>query len=309
MDTLRPFLRQLDKRGSVDAPMEKMNFAKLSNAAVKRSDYKLLSPFFSIITVTKALDNNYDVTIASVVNQTCTDWELIVKIFSNSNDIDIHQHKIHNIKYISSFDSGIYDAMNQSLYHIDGRYIYFLNSGDILADPDVLMHVEDQLRKNEFPDLAWGYVLDKSSNNVVKTPRPDGVTNFYLFRKGINHQSQFFNSSALFEMGGFDVNLKCAADHDILTKSLTSKKYRAIYLDCAIAIYEGCGYSSSISGVSQMRNDYELIRKRYFKLHERIIYHMLYAITFPKFRYWLVNNHLNSKGKLIYNYIANILNR
>jgi glycosyltransferase involved in cell wall biosynthesis len=94
------------------------------------------TPLISVITV---VYNNVDVieaTIISIVEQPFENFEYII-IDGGSTDgtVDIirkHQEKI--TYWISEADKGIYDAMNNGIKMANGKYIVFVNSGDLLLE-------------------------------------------------------------------------------------------------------------------------------------------------------------------------------
>ena len=100
----------------------------------------------SIITATFNSGATVRDTLESVMRQTHSDWELIIKDGgSKDNTLDICREIADNaagrIKVISSPDKGIYDAMNQGIEAATGDVIGLLNSDDFYTSDDVLAAV------------------------------------------------------------------------------------------------------------------------------------------------------------------------
>ena len=99
-------------------------------------------PKLSIITINYNNCTCLEKTIESVLSQTSQNFEYIV-VDGNSTDRskEIISHyanlKLFDIIWISEPDTGIYNAMNKGIRLSSGDYIQFLNSGDILAAPNV----------------------------------------------------------------------------------------------------------------------------------------------------------------------------
>ena len=82
-------------------------------------------PFFSIITITLNAGNSLHRTMQSVVQQTYSDYEHLIKD-GGSTDGSI-EHAVPTLKQrvIVQLDSGIYSAMNQALKECIGEYVLF----------------------------------------------------------------------------------------------------------------------------------------------------------------------------------------
>lgn len=94
----------------------------------------LKQPFVSIITVVYNAEKTIEKTILSVTNQKPKLVEYII-IDGGSTDgtLEIIKKHKNGIDYwISEKDNGIYDAMNKGISIAKGRYINFINSGDLL---------------------------------------------------------------------------------------------------------------------------------------------------------------------------------
>ena len=97
-------------------------------------------PLFSIVIVSLNTKNEFLKTIKSVVKQKYKNYEIVVDGKSEDGTIDVIKKlkKKKNIKFIIEKDKGIYDAMNKGIKKSSGKWIIFLNSGDIFHDLNVL---------------------------------------------------------------------------------------------------------------------------------------------------------------------------
>ena len=65
----------------------------------------------------------------------------------------IKKYQQHIAYWISEKDNGLYDAMNKALYVAKGKYIWFMNAGDLIYDN----HVIENLKKLYTPDVDVFY--------------------------------------------------------------------------------------------------------------------------------------------------------
>ena len=96
----------------------------------------------SIITINYNDAEGLRKTLASVAMQTYPHIEhIIVDGGSSDNSVEVireyESSLASRLKWISEKDTGIYNAMNKGIRMATSEYIQILNSGDILAAPDV----------------------------------------------------------------------------------------------------------------------------------------------------------------------------
>ena len=120
---------------------------------------KITEPLFSIITVVKNDEKNIQKTIVSVLNQKFKNFEYII-IDGNSNDstvsvINQYKHKIDLL--ISEDDDGLYFAMNKGAKIAKGKFLVFVNSGDVL-NVNALGIINDKISQNPTVDFIFGTV-------------------------------------------------------------------------------------------------------------------------------------------------------
>lgn len=94
----------------------------------------------SIITITYNAERFLERTILSVVAQQATDYEyIVIDGASTDGTLDIvRQYERQITHWVSEPDAGLYDAMNKGLHRARGQYVWFMNAGDELHDPQTL---------------------------------------------------------------------------------------------------------------------------------------------------------------------------
>ena len=98
----------------------------------------MAKPKFSIVTVCYNAGDKLHETIATALQQTYENFEIIIKDGLSKDDSLQRVPEDERIFVYSYKDQGIYDAMNQALKEITGDYVYFLNCGDSFYDENVL---------------------------------------------------------------------------------------------------------------------------------------------------------------------------
>ena len=125
-------------------------------------------PTFSIITVCYNAEKTLESTIKTVLAQTYPAIEyIIVDGKSKDSTLSIVQKYENQItKWISESDKGIYDAMNKGLELATGDYVWFINAGDKIRQPDTLEKMVHP--KQGLPDVYYGEVMliDEADNDI-----------------------------------------------------------------------------------------------------------------------------------------------
>ena len=233
---------------------------------------------FSIITVVYNGENGIESTILSVLNQDFKNYEFII-IDGNSTDntlsiIKQFEEKVDII--ISENDLGIYDAMNKGILHSNGKWIYFLNCGDLFHDKFILTKVALEL-ENNIIDFLYGDCIIKNNFTKGKVLK---AKNFSYINYGMPfcHQSVFVESNIL-KNNLFDIKYKLAADYNFFYTLFRNKKYKYKKVELVISIYDFDGVSNSIKSFIEI---YRIIRNHNSKLNFISIFH---RVRLTKFHY------------------------
>ncbi len=183
------------------------------------------SPIVSIITVVFNGEKTLESTIKSVINQTYDNIEYVI-IDGNSKDktLDIIKKYDSKIsKWISEPDEGIYDAMNKGINISTGDYIWFMNSGDELANAKT---VEDIISSSPNSDIYYGdtVMIDCNGNEIGnrRLSPPEKLT-WKSFKKGmlVSHQS-FIAKKQIIK--SYNLKYKFSADFEWCLLALKNAK-------------------------------------------------------------------------------------
>lgn len=194
---------------------------------------------FSIITVSCNDAIGLTRTIKSVIGQTFKDYEFII-IDGGSSDGSkkvIEQNKENLAYWCSEPDSGIYNAMNKGILHANGKYLIFMNAGDIFFSNDVLGQVFPQLDEK---DIVVGYALKNGKD--YQNIHEDNVLMMF-FHSSFSHQATFIKRS-LFQNYKYDEHLKIVSDWKAWIDWIVIGRHTYKYIDTIVANYDFTGISS-----------------------------------------------------------------
>jgi len=85
-------------------------------------------------------------TVNSIVNQSYTNWKLIIKDAMSSDGSLDRIPEDERIIIIRSSDEGIFDGINQGLDYIEGDYVTFMFCGDPYISSDILEKVVEHIK-------------------------------------------------------------------------------------------------------------------------------------------------------------------
>ena len=162
--------------------------------------------------------------ICSVMNQTYSNWELILVDDASKSDLvqllqNIQKRDIKIKLKLNLHHLGIAGGLNSGIDLCEGKYIGFLDHDDKL-DKDALALVAIALKKH--PHLKLIYTdedkIDASSKRFDPYFKPDWNPDLLLSQNYINH-FLVYSKEYLDEMGGFRLGFDGAQDWDLLLRS------------------------------------------------------------------------------------------
>jgi glycosyltransferase involved in cell wall biosynthesis len=227
----------------------------------------------SIITINLNNREGLERTIQSVLSQIFIDFEYII-IDGGSTDGSVELiHSLNpslpqSFKWISEPDTGVYNAMNKGILMANGEYCLFLNSGDWLADENV---VGDFYAFEGEGDIILGnmYLWDNHKVTLLQTKDKEifGFEHFY-FGGNLPHQATF-TKRKLFDLYGlYNENFKIASDFEFLVITLVTKGATYNHFDRIISYYDLSGISSQ----KEFSDLHQTERDEIFKTHVPLVY-------------------------------------
>lgn len=186
----------------------------------------------SAVTLGRCLD--------SIINQSFSDWEVLLMDAVSSDDTlkigeSYHDSRIH---IYSEPDKGIYDAMNKGILKSGGEWLYFLGSDDYLIDEQVLYSFFSDSDYSEY-DVVYGDVESEFLDDNYY-----GEWNYQKILMNRCHQAVFYKSDLFGKMGLYNLRYPILADFDFNLKWFFNDSVKKRYVDRKIARFSENGVSS-----------------------------------------------------------------
>lgn len=201
------------------------------------------TPRLSIIIATWNAARTFERCIASISEQTFTDWELLISDGgSTDGTVDLIQtHEASTAWWQSRKDAGIYDAWNLALAHAKGEYVCFLGADDAWTNADALATIFSAMGARQF-DLVTsrGRALYPSSGK-----KTDFGSAWDYRRIGrhmvVCHPGLLHNRSLFERFGVFDIKYRIAGDLDFLLR--LPERLTSLHVDAITVEIEADGIS------------------------------------------------------------------
>lgn len=258
-----------------------------------------MEPRFSILIVCLNPGNKLKSTLESIKGQTFGDYEVIIKDgLSSDGSLDAVKEaaKFPFLRIIEKKDAGIYDAMNQAVQASRGRYIYFLNCGDVFRHTDVLAQMDRLIAGNPSKmGIYYGNIYERVTGQIVASnPVMDA---FGCYRNVPCHQACFYDRKLLVAHP-FETKYRVRADYEqflwcFFTKELP-EKVSFIYGDILIADYEGGGFSETEKNRRVSAAEHKEIVKKYMSAGQVWKYRIAMWVTLAPLRTWIARNPVTS---------------
>ena len=215
----------------------------------------------SIITINLNNAKGLKKTIDSVIYQTFKDFDYIIidgsstdgslDVIKSYTDIPpglyeprITNHESRISYWISSHDTGIYNAMNKGIKQAKGEYLLFLNSGDWFINNDVL---KECFQTNFQENIAYGYQLEERCGSIIVPPSLDVeyITFRTLKRSHIPHQCTFIRKELFEKYGYYSEEYQIISDWAFIMKCLFLNTCSIKRLPVNMTVYDTNGISST----------------------------------------------------------------
>ena len=240
----------------------------------------------SIVTINYNNAEGLRRTLASVAAQTYHDIEhIMIDGGSSDESVDIikeyvNQCVMYDVLWVSEKDNGVYHAMNKGIRKATGDYIQILNSGDILAAPDVTermmavltqVNTEELIVKSGGVPILYGNMLKSYDGKTIVHRDTCGSgmytpESFLYFYKGtLNHDCAYIRRDLFEKYGLYNEEMKICSDWEWYVRAIALGGEKAVYTDIDVTIFD-------MNGVSESHGkNAELIKKERREYLEKIL--------------------------------------
>jgi len=196
--------------------------------------------FLSIITINYNNCEGLKKTITSVKEQTYSNYEhIIIDGASTDKSIEVIENNKASFNYwVSEKDTGIYNAMNKGIKQASGKYLQFLNSGDVFTSSQALSNFINH------PDLEGDIIYGDYKFENGEKIYPDHLTPYYFMRTSLPHQSTFFKKEVFKKMGGYDETYRIVADRAFYLTCFLSEKFKFQHIEYPLTLFDLQGLSN-----------------------------------------------------------------
>ncbi len=209
----------------------------------------------SIITVAYNAEATIAEAVASVVSQRQDGFELEYIIVDGASTDEtlaaLEPHRDGIALIISEPDRGLYDAMNKGVAAATGDFIGILNADDTYAHNGVLAAVAARLEETG-ADALYGdldYVAADGSGPVVRRWRSGEMGPRSFLRGWMPPHPTFFLAKSVYaEHGVYSLDLRSAADYELMLRMLHKHRVRATYLPDVLVKMRTGGVSNASWG-------------------------------------------------------------
>ncbi|MBQ7775390.1 MAG: glycosyltransferase [Lachnospiraceae bacterium] len=248
---------------------------------------------FSILVVALNPGEKLVQTIQSIWEQTCKDYEVVVKDGGSKDDslqkleafLEKYPEAKAYVRVIAEQDKSIYEGMNQATKYAEGQYYYFLNCGDVFAHERALENMAQGIRADRQQGgralIYYGNIYDALRGQVVQSnPKIDA---FACYRNVPCHQACFYDYS-LFEERGYEPKYRVRGDYEHFLWSYFCKNAQPKYVDVVLASYEGGGFSETKENIIRSKQEHQEITKKYMSKGQLLRYKGILLLTLAPLR-------------------------
>ena len=223
----------------------------------------------SIITINYNNAEGLKKTLASVASQTYANIEhIIVDGASTDGSVDVIKeyenqlnitHSTIHLLWTSEPDNGIYNAMNRGIRKATGEYVQILNSGDLLAAPDVTERMMAALNEltnegvnelREVPILYGNMLKSYDGKTIINRDTCGGKMytpeSFLYFYKGtLNHDCAYIRRDLFEKYGLYNEQMKICSDWEWYVRAIVLGGEKPVYTNIDVTIFDMNGVSES----------------------------------------------------------------
>ena len=233
--------------------------------------------FFSIIVAVYNAEVVLPRLLESLAQQTFRDFNVVIQDGASRDDsvaiAEGFAARLPKLILRSEKDSGIYDAWNKALdAHVQllGEWIIFLGADDILAGPDVLERVHENLVN--CPDTlkyACGdieFFSEDGSERRIRKAEASKAYSYFPLGMSFAH-SALFHRKCVFASERFDASYRIVGDYDFLIRTWDAQE-AGKNLNVLVTRMSTGGCSNNVGNAQLLKDEVDRIRRRHFPVRQ-----------------------------------------
>lgn len=220
----------------------------------------------SIVTATYNSGKTVRDTIESVLRQSYTDYEYIIKDGGSKDETlnvcrEYEERFGGRMKIISSPDKGIYDAMNQGFQAATGDILMLINSDDLFARNNAVELAVKAFKEHPEVDGVYADLYYVSQNNINNIVRVWKTGEQKPMRRGWlpAHPTFYVKRECYEKYGYFNLSYPLAADFELMLRFIERYKIKLTYLPLHL-VKMRLGGATSKNLTNIYKQDVETIR-------------------------------------------------
>lgn len=244
---------------------------------------------FSIVVVCLNAGEKLNDTLKSIFSQDYDDYEVIVKDGGSRDGSVEGMLQDKRIRLYVEKDTGIYDAMNQAVAYAEGEFIIFLNCGDRFHGTDVLSSAAGLINAKPQKEklILYGNIYNEKTDSWI-IPSPQ-ITGFTCYRNVPCHQSCIY-AAGLCKEKPYDTQYRIRGDYEHFLWCYYRAGAKMVYMDRAVADYEGGGFSETKENLKRSKEEHKKITALYMGKGELLRYRAILFCTLAPLRTYLAQS-------------------
>lgn len=231
--------------------------------------------FITIVTVVYNGERTLEDTIRSVIAQVNVKKQYII-IDGGSSDATLSIIKKYADAidlWISKKDRGIYDAMNKGIDLAKGEWLMFMNSGDRLADTNVLQRFSSMVKP--FDEFVYGDALTEYPTFTTVFKRTE-LSEMWK-QMPFCHQASFVKTAVARELR-FNLDYKLSADYDFIYRAYKAGKvFRSV--DLMVCLFDFKDSASKDNRRRSLNERMNIVLKNDFTVFKQLYYFVQLGYT------------------------------
>ena len=219
----------------------------------------------SIITINRNNAAGLEKTMQSVAAQNIKEFEyIVIDGASTDNSVEVikrRESEFAHLIWVSEPDKGIYNAMNKGLHRASGDYIQILNSGDVLAEDNVIERMVSALKEKNYPEILYGNMLKAFNDGRVIRDRGfagSDPTMIGFIHGTLNHDPVYILRSLFDRFGYYREDLPITADWRWYVEAIPFGGIVPVYVDIDVTVFDMTGISETQVERRELERDEEL---------------------------------------------------